>query len=145
MLFFHSSTLATTSQASSRVVRMHAVADAVARRWNRIIMSTFGQSRWADFIAQKYALIALRWMLSHDRHRCWNPVKCLLGVLPLRCTATIFHFVIDESLYFLGLAISGDTLLLYADITLCNAARPHPPRGDVTRCSTAVGCCRCCM
>jgi hypothetical protein len=123
---------------------MHVAADAVTRRRNRIIMSTFGQSRWAYFIAQKYALIALRWMLSRVRNRCWNSVKCLLGVLPLRCTATIVHFVMDQLMFF-GSAVSGDKLFLYADITLCNAARSHPPRCDVTRCSTAVGCCRCCV
>jgi hypothetical protein len=61
---------------------MHAVTDAVALDRNRIIMSTFGQSRGEIFIAQKYALISLRWMRSHDRNRCWHPVMNLLGVLP---------------------------------------------------------------
>ena len=65
-----------------------------------MIMCTFGQPRWAVFIAQKYALIALRWVLSHDRNRVWNAVQCVLGVLPLRCNATICHFVMDETLLF---------------------------------------------
>ena len=78
---------------------MQAVTDAVASDRNSMIMSTCGTSRCEDFIAQKYDLIALRWMLSHDRNRCWNAVKSLLGVVPFRCTATMVHFM-DDSLIF---------------------------------------------
>ena len=108
---------------------MHAVTDAVASECNRTIMSDCGMSRWEEFIAQKYALIALRWMLSHDRNRCWNPVKSLLGVLPFRCTATIFHFMDDSKVF--GTAISGDKLFLNSYISLCNTARFRRSRCDV--------------
>jgi hypothetical protein len=37
-------------------------------------------------------------MLNHDRSLCWNPVKYQFGVLPARCTATSFHFFMDEPL-----------------------------------------------
>jgi hypothetical protein len=47
---------------------MHAVSDAVASDRNRMIMSTCGTSCCEYFIAQKYDLIALRWMLSIERH-----------------------------------------------------------------------------
>ena len=72
---------------------MHALS--VERRCIRMIMSTFGKSRSVYLIAQKYPLIALGWMRSHDRNLCWNPVKYLFGVLPARCTATSFHFFMD--------------------------------------------------
>ena len=90
-----------------------------------MIMCIFGQPRWADFIAQKNALISLRWVLSHDINRCLNAVTCVLGVVPFRCTANIFHFVMDESLFLLGLAWQWSSLASVAPRLLC-AATPSP-------------------